>query len=157
MRFASLTIVLLAFWLMLSGHYNAITLTCGVVSVLLVAYVAQRMGAVDDEGHPIRLLPRTVLYYPWLAVQIFLSAWDVMRLILGVRLNISPVLVRVRTSQKTPAGLVTYANSITLTPGTLTARCEGHEFLVHALTRKTAESLLEGEMDRRVTTFENAP
>jgi multicomponent Na+:H+ antiporter subunit E len=51
-------------------------------------------------------------------------------------------------------GLVTHANSITLTPGTITVEADHDEFLVHALTRENAEGLAGSEMDRRVRRLE---
>jgi len=84
------------------------------------------------------------------------SAWDVTRIILNPRLPVSPTLVRVKTSQKTTVGVVTYANSITLTPGTISVDVGRGEILVHALTREGAAGLQSGEMDRRVTRFEGS-
>ena len=83
-------------------------------------------------------------------------AYAVTRIILAPRLPIAPRLVRLKTTQRTPVGTVVYANSITLTPGTLTVECNRRDrtLLVHALTREGAEDLLGGEMDRRVTAFE---
>ena len=59
-----------------------------------------------------------------------------------------------RASQKTAVGLVTYANSITLTPGTVSVEVEGDEITVHAITRDGAMDLAEGSMDRVVSRFE---
>ena len=154
MLYISIGLVLGCFWLVLSGHYTPITLTAGILSVVGTVALADRMKIVDREGHPIRLLPRAVTYWPWLAWQIARAAWDVTKIILNPKLPISPTLLRVRANQRSPVGLVTYANSITLTPGTITARVTGNEFLVHALTGAGAEELAEGTMDRRVIRFE---
>jgi multicomponent Na+:H+ antiporter subunit E len=112
------------------------------------------MGIVDEEGHPIHLVPRALTYWPWLALEIAKSTWDVTKIILNPKLPISPTLIRLRASQRTAVGLAAYANSITLTPGTITARVSGQEFLVHAVTRGGAKELAEGTMDRRVKKFE---
>lgn len=154
MLYASIGLVLLCFWLVLSGHYTIITVPAGIVSVLATVALARRMRIVDAEGHPIHLLPRAFTYWPWLVREIAKAAWDVTRIVIDPKLPVSPTLVRVRASQKTSAGIATYANSITLTPGTITARIDGSEFLVHALTRDGAEDLAEGTMNRRVTQFE---
>ena len=155
MLIVSLGLVLFSFWLVLSGHYTTLTITAGLASTLAVVALTKRMGALDKEGHPIALVPRGVLsYYPWLAKEIVLSAWTVAKIVLNPKLPISPTLVQVHSDQKTAVGTATYANSITLTPGTITARLRGHEFLVHALTREGAEELLEGEMNKRVVHFE---
>lgn len=156
MRYVSLSLILFGFWLVLSGHYTIITVTAGIVSVIGAVALARRMEIVDGEGHPIHLTVRAVTYLPWLARAIMTSAWDVTKIILNPRLPISPTLIRVKASQKTPVGITIYANSITLTPGTISARVSGHEILVHAVTRDGAKEVGEGTMDRRVTKFEGA-
>lgn len=157
MRLASSAIVLFAFWLLLSGFFVPFLMTLGAVCAIAVVLFGQRMDVVDHEGHPIHLGPRAFFsYWPWLAWEIVKSAWDVSRIIVNPRLPISPQLIRVRTTQKTDVGRTTFANSITLTPGTISVDVGRDEILVHALTRAAAESLAEGAMDRRVTRFERA-
>jgi len=156
MLIVSLSLVLFGFWLVLSGHYTALTVTAGLVSTLAVVALAKRMGMVDREGHPIHLIPRGMVYYPWLAKEIVLSAVGVSKLILDPKLPISPTLVQVHGDQRTATGTATYANSITLTPGTITARLRGHELLVHAITREDAEDLMKGAINARVVEFEGA-
>jgi multicomponent Na+:H+ antiporter subunit E len=63
-------------------------------------------------------------------------------------------VVRFRPRQKTVVGLVTHANSITLTPGTLSVEVGPAQFVVHGLTRAGAEGCIDSEMDRRVERFE---
>jgi multicomponent Na+:H+ antiporter subunit E len=152
--YLSLGLTLFSFWILLSGHYTVITVTAAVLSAMAVVAMAARMKLLDREGHPIHLLWRVIGYHPWLARQILGSAWDVSKLILDPKLPISPTLVEVHGSQRTALGLATYANSITLTPGTLSARVRGDDILVHAITREGAKQLETGEMDRRVTDFE---
>jgi multicomponent Na+:H+ antiporter subunit E len=84
------------------------------------------------------------------------SALEVSKIILSPRLPISPTFVRVKPTQRTSVGLAIYANSITLTPGTVSVEVAEAEFLVHALTKEGAASLMEGDMDRRVSRFEGA-
>lgn len=153
LRFLSLAAVLFAFWLLLSGHYTPYLLTVGVVSALGVAAFGRVLGYSDAEGHPIELTFAGLMYWPWLIREILVSAVQVSAIILHPRLPISPRMIKVPASQPGPVGLVTYANSITLTPGTITARVNEAErtFEVHALTRDSAGALMEGEMDRRVT------
>lgn len=154
MRTISLAGFLFAFWLVLSGHYTPMLVGAGLVSAILCALAARRMRALDEEGHPIQLVVGALSYYPWLLWEIIKSAWTVTKVVLHPRLPISPTLTVVRASQKTAAARATYANSITLTPGTLTAGVSGDEFLVHALTREGALDLESGGMDRRVAKFE---
>jgi multicomponent Na+:H+ antiporter subunit E len=115
------------------------------------------MDLVDREWRPIHLLFGRVLgYWPWLIWEIIWSNVDVVRRILDPRLPISPTLIWLKASQRTDIGLVTYANSITITPGTLAMKLEGDQILVHALSREGAEALAAGEMDRRVTLLEKS-
>lgn len=152
----SSAITLFCFWLLLSGYFTPFLLAAGAGCAVAVAAFGRRMEVVDHEGHPIHLTWRALTYWPWLVKEIILSALAVSRIILDRRLPISPTLVRVKPSQKTTVGVVTYANSITLTPGTISMEVSSEEILVHALTREGAESLAHGDMDRRVSKFEGA-
>ena len=126
--------VLLVFWLILSGIYTSFLITAGVFfSIAIALFSARRLGVVDREGHPIHLTLNAITYWPWLVWQIILSALNVCRIILTPSLPISPALFRVKMSQRSDVGKVTYANSITLTPGTISVDIEDDEILVHAL------------------------
>jgi multicomponent Na+:H+ antiporter subunit E len=151
-----MALTLFGFWLVLSGHYTPFLIGMGAGLSLFVVWFAWRLRIVDSEGFPIRLLPRMIGYWAWLLWQIVKSAFDVMRIVLDPRLPISPVWVRVRSGQDGAAAMATYANSITLTPGTVTVDIDHCDLLVHALTRPTAEDLAAGEMDARVSRAEGA-
>lgn len=150
----SLFAFLYLFWLLLSGFFTAFLLTAGAGSALAVVWFARRMDVVDAEGHPIHMGPRALLYWPWLLKEIGKSAWDVSKIILDPKLPISPTLVRFKPTQKTDVGLVIHANSITLTPGTITIEAGADEFLVHGLTHSGAQGVIDSEMDRRVSACE---
>ena len=154
MRYLSLGGFLFAFWVALSGHYTPILVVAGAASAAACVIAAMRIRVVDTEGHPIELLGGAVTYFPWLIREIAKSAWGVTKIILHPSLPISPTMTVVRASQKTTAGVATYANSITLTPGTITVRVSGNDLTVHALVRNGALDLERGGMDRRVSQFE---
>lgn len=154
MRTISLTVFLFAFWLALSGHYTPVLVGAGLAASVLCALAARRMRALDEEGHPLHLFVGAVTYYPWLLWEIVKSGWTVTRIILHPSLPISPTMTRLKATQRGGAAIATYANSITLTPGTLTVGVQGNELFVHALTRDGALDLEAGGMDRRVTRFE---
>lgn len=156
MRIVSLFLALLLFWLVLSGHYKPFLVGAGVLAAAACIVVAKRMGASDSEGHPLHLFRGALTYWPWLAREIIKSGWAVTRLIVHPRLPISPTMTRVVASQRTAAGLATYANSITLTPGTITTAVDGNVLTVHALVRESALDLEGGTMDRRVARFEGS-
>jgi multicomponent Na+:H+ antiporter subunit E len=156
MRRVSLGTVLFLFWLVLSGHYTYFLVAAGAGSAVLCVFVAARLGVTDAEGHPVRLLRGALTYFPWLLWEIAKSAWTVTKLILNPRLQISPTMTRVVASQRTSVGIATYANSITLTPGTITTGVKGSVLTVHALMRDGAADLEGGGMDARVSQFERS-
>ena len=145
---------LLGFWLLLSGHYTAFLVSAGVGSAIAVVLAGRRMEVVDREGVPIDIWKGLFFYWPWLAWQIVLSAWGVAKIVVHPQLPISPTLVRFRPLQRSVVGLVTHANSITLTPGTITIEATPGEFLVHGLTQASAEGAVDSEMDRRLAQLE---
>lgn len=145
---------LFVFWLLLSGHYTLFLVAAGVGSAIAVALFAWRMEVVDREGHPVHLTLGVLTYWPWLLKEIAKAGWDVSKIILNPKLPISPTLVRFRPSQRSVVGLVVHANSITLTPGTVTVEADRGSFLVHAVTRSGAEGVVDSEMDRRVSRLE---
>lgn len=156
MRLASIALAMFVYWLLLSGHTEPWLVVSGAVVAVAVALFGLRMGYADEEGHPVGLIPRGLVYWPWLVKEIVISAIHVARLVLDPKLPISPTLIRVKATQKTSTGLVSYANSITLTPGTISVELHARdkEILVHAISAAAAEGLAGGEMDRRVTWFE---
>ena len=151
----NMSLFLLAIWLLLSGHYTPLMLTLGVLSTLFVVFLATRADLIDRETQPTLLKPSVLLYWFWLGREIIKSNIDVARRILNPRLPISPNIFTVRAGQKTELGRVTYANSITLVPGTVTVDIDEDVFTVHALTQAAAADLKRGEMNRRVCNVEN--
>ena len=145
-----LSLFLFAVWLLLSGHYTPLLLGLGVMSSLLVVLLAVRVDLVDRQVVTVLFKPRSLLYLLWLGREIIKSNIDVTLRILDPKLRISPNVIRVKATQRSELGRVTYANSITLTPGTLTLDVSDGRLLVHALTAEGAESLEDGEMLRRV-------
>jgi multicomponent Na+:H+ antiporter subunit E len=154
LRTISLTTVLFGVWLLMSGHYTPFLLGLGGLSTILVVAIALRMNVLDHEGHPIHLGSRILGYWVWLIIQIVWANVDVARRVLSPSLPISPQMLKVRATQRTELGRVIYANSITLTPGTVSVELEGNEILVHALTAEAAAELREGAMSRMVTSLE---
>jgi multicomponent Na+:H+ antiporter subunit E len=152
----SVWVTLLVFWLLLSGIYTAFLVAAGIGCAAAVVALGIRMRLIDVEGHPIHLAIWALFWYwPWLLKEIVKSAWQVSVAILHPKLPISPRVVRFKPSQKTEVGLVIHANSITLTPGTMTIEARPDEFVVHALTEETAASVGAGsDMDRRVARME---
>lgn len=149
-RIFSLGISLFVLWLLLSGHYSILLLSLGIASSILVIYLSHKMKIIDAEGHPVHLSMRIVMYIPWLIFKIIQANLDVCRQILSPKLKLQPVQFKIKCSQKSDLGKVIYANSITLTPGTLTIDTSNQQIEVHALSDAAAKDLQTGEMDKRV-------
>jgi multicomponent Na+:H+ antiporter subunit E len=158
MRLVLISVTLFAYWLLLSGHYETWLVVSGAVLSVLVVGFCLFTGITDEEGFPIEKLPRALVYWPWLGWQMVLSALNVTRLILHPRLPISPTMVKVDAQQKSAVGLTIYANSITLTPGTISVEVSerGKAIWVHAITRENAEGFADDEMNRRVAWVDGA-
>ena len=155
LRALTTLILLFAFWLMLSGMFAPFLVAAGFGCALAVLLMARHMNRISEDGQPIHLRWLAfATYHPWLIKEILFSAWDVTKRILDPRLPITPTLVEFTPAQTTDIGLVIHANSITLTPGTITVEAEHGRFLVHALTREAAAGLAGSEMDRRCAVME---
>lgn len=153
----ALMVILAGFWMVNSGYLKPMLLGFGVVSVIAVTALVLRMRKHDGESFPI-LMPSWRLpgYLVWMLGQIISSNIDVARRVWLGKSAISPVIFTVRASQKTEVARVLYANSITMTPGTVTLSVRDDVLEVHALSREAAEDLKKGEMDRRVCALEAA-
>ena len=141
-------------WQLWSGHTEPMIIGFGLGSVLFVMWISARMDAVADSPRVYRMGARPLLYLPWLGWEIVKANIDVAKIILNPRLPISPRLIRVPASQKTAVGQVAYANSITLTPGTISLDVRDNQVLVYALTKEAADGVESGEMDRKVAALE---
>ena len=154
-RIVGLWVILFATWLLLSGHWaSALLVGFGVGSCALTVYIANRMDVADHEGVSIYWVGRFLLYLPWLLKEILIANINVAKVILSPKLPISPIMVVFGSTQKTDLGRVLYANSITLTPGTITTGVEGDQLEIHALTWKDVDGREEDEMDQRVSIVE---
>lgn len=152
---AGMLITLVSLWLLLSGHYTVLVTSLGLLSVLLVAWISIRMDLLKYEQPDVFFQTvRSVPYGFWLLKEIFFSNIDVIKRILDPALPISPQLLNIPLTQKHGLARVAYANSITLTPGTISIDVEGDYIEVHALAESGVEGLLTGEMDKRITDVE---
>ncbi len=147
--------VLFGFWFALSGKLDALMLGTGLVVSLLVAWVsAPLVSSTATSARLCRGTLKVLAYLPWLIKEIILSGVDVMKRVLHPQMPIDPKMVEIEVDLETDVAKVLLANSITLTPGTVTVEVEGTKFIVHALTEKSLESLFSGEMQARVKQIE---
>ena len=147
---------LAAAWFLWSGHTDALLLSFGAASCIFVWLLASRMQIVDRESAPLHLIPRLFAYVPWLLWQVVKANLHVAKLILSPNLPVRPQLLRVPANQNTDLGRAIFANSITLTPGTVSLDVRGSTVLVHALDDHSAGGVRDGVMDRRVCDLEGA-
>ena len=157
MRYIYTFLIMMGFWVLLSGKFDLFHLTLGVLSSALVSYLSADI-LMHDTGKKDRLAIafRFLAYIPWLLYQIVLSTIHVSFLALHPRMldKIDPTIVTFKSRLQSNVARVALANSITLTPGTITIRVEGDIFYVHAISRKAAAGL-PGEMeDRLASVFE---
>ncbi len=156
MSFALTFLIMLAFWILLSGQLHFILLVSGVVSSLFVAYISHDLllGSVDISSVTIKTY-RLFKYLPWLLWQIVVANFDLVYRTLHPGMKIEPQIIRFNTDLKTDKGIAILANSITLTPGTVTVVAgKDGEFIVHAIAKGPADSLLSGQMQIRVKEIE---
>ncbi|MBW2520688.1 MAG: Na+/H+ antiporter subunit E [Deltaproteobacteria bacterium] len=144
-------LIMLFFWVVLSGMFDAFHLTLGVFSCLLVAHFSHSLLIYGEKNNWLKGLFGVICYLPWLFYQILLANIEVAWVVLHPRMleKIDPHLIRFKTSLKRPISKVTFAQSITLTPGTITVNIDDDEFTVYALTRSAGEAL-PGEMEARI-------
>lgn len=150
MRIAVAALVFAAAWLLWSGHYTPLLLFFGAFSCVLVLILARRIGFFDIEAYSFHLAPRLPGYWLWLLKEIAKANLTVAKIVLNPRLPVSPTVISVDATSLSPLGQAILANSITLTPGTISIDVERGVIEVHCLTRECASELKEGEMLRRV-------
>jgi multicomponent Na+:H+ antiporter subunit E len=148
-----LAALLFALWLGLSGHLEALLLVLGMASTALVVGIVRRMDNVDRDHHAAHVPLRLLRFWLYLIGQVIRANLHVIRCIVQPGRGISPQVFTVPLPQRSDLGRVIYANSVTLTPGTLTLRVARDCLLVHALTREAAEKLQCGAMAARVPDF----
>ena len=155
-RFFLLVLALAALWLLLSGYFDhALLLGLGAASVLCTAWLARRSGVIDNDGVPSGLFPGIVFYWIWLAGEIGKANLMVMRQALAIEPKLSPKFFVVPNPPRSSAGKATFANSITLTPGTVTVDLRENEILVHGLTEELCDVSAITDMGERVAKSES--
>ena len=150
------TLIFLALlWLLMSGLYKTLILSFGAFSVMLVMVFTRRM--TENDGYELKShlsVSKIVKYFGWLFIEVIKSNWEVSKILLSQTVEVNQKFVETPASQKSDLGKVLFANSITLTPGTVTIETEDKSFLVHALN-VTESSISDLKyMDEKVTSIE---
>jgi len=128
-----LAIGMSAYWLSMSGYFKPILLILGGISVSCVVFLIARMKIMDEETVPYLYMAKTLSYFMWLFREIAKANMDVVKAVLRPELDVTPGLIKVKAGQSTDMGKTMFANSITLTPGTVSVTVDNDEILVHAL------------------------
>lgn len=146
---------LVTLWLLMSGLYKTLILILGALSVLLALFIIRRMDKVDDHklGYHIGVVA-TIKYLLWLLIEIAKSNWAVTKVILSGKMSENQKMFEVPVTQKSEIAQVVFANSITLTPGTVTVESEDDNFIVHALDLGEGDMDALSDMDARVSAIE---
>ena len=150
MRIIVVASLIFVFWFMLSGHTEVLLIVLGILSTLLSVYLSKRMDIIDHESYPVHLSLRLLRYYFFLGKEIIVANIDVIKRILTPGNSISPQIFTIPSGKQSDLSKVIYANSITLTPGTVTLALTDDEIKVHALSKEGAEDLQTGRMARAV-------
>ena len=150
-RYSGILIVtLIVYWLSLSGYLNKpLLLILGAVSIALVLGLVYRMKILDHETVPYSRVPKTLMYLVWLFKEIVKANVEVVKAVMSPELEISPTIVKIPASPDSEIGKTTFANSITLTPGTVSVEMSEKEILVHALLSDMSEPAGFKEMGER--------
>jgi len=153
MAFLVTFIILTIFWIFLSGLFDLWHLPLGIISCALVAYLSNNILFKDKKvkGEHLSQLIRFILYFPWLLYQIIIANLQIAYLALHPSMSklIDPHIVKFKTKLRKDSSRVVFANSITLTPGTITVLIDDDYYLVHAINGSIAEGL-PGDMEKRV-------
>jgi len=150
MYFFKWTLLLAAFWLLLSGFIQPLLLFFGVSSILLILFLLHRMDQVDQAKQVPSLDITMLRYVIWLGKEIFASSSHVAKLVWGPSKQLSPTLARIPVTSIAESQQVLYANSVTLTPGTLSVDLKDGELTVHALQKESIDELKQGAMEAKI-------
>ncbi len=146
----SLAGLLFALWLGLSGNLNALMLSLGLASTLVIVYIAHRMDTIDQERYPAHMTVLLLHFWLFLLREVIVANIDVIKRIFRPGKNISPQLFELPLTQKTDLTRVIYANAITLTPGTVSVTMNKERIIVHSLSKEAAKDLSSGRMANAV-------
>ncbi len=150
-NFIGTSLILFAFWMLLSGKFDAFHLTLGAICCALTGYLFHDLLFANARVGDMHIVAaRFIAYIPWLIQQIVLSNIHVASLALSPKMPIDPQIIKFKTKLETDISWVTLANSITLTPGTITMDIKDGVYYVHALSKKVAEDLNTGDMEDKV-------
>ena len=148
-------VLLMVFWLVLSGHYDLMHVSFGIFSVILVLLInypiRRHLFALEEHSDVLKLsLVRLIYYVPWLLWQIVIASLQVAYAVLHPKCPIDPAVLRFKTRLGNTSSKVILGNSITLTPGTITLEIAQDKFLVHSLMDISCSGIIDGTLPGEV-------
>lgn len=150
------SVFLFVLWLLLSGIYdNGLIIGFGIFSSVLCAWIVKHLNLLENKGASFAVkTAEFAKYIFWLIVEIGKSDWAVTKVIVSKNVRLQQRLIRVPAEQTSDFSKVVFANSITITPGTVTVETETDHFIVHALTDEAADQEALANMSKRVSNTE---
>ena len=143
-------------WIIINGNITLEIVLFGIgISAVIFAFVCKFMNySIKKE----RLFYKKIWWfcgYAFLLVKEIISAnLAVCKLILTRKVTPEPVIVKIHTNLKTDTAKVLLANSITLTPGTITVSLTGQELIVHCLDKSMAEGMEDSNFVKHLEKLE---
>jgi multicomponent Na+:H+ antiporter subunit E len=155
--FIAVFVVLFLFWILVSSAVDSQHILVGIVAAFIVSHFSSDLLIGKSKDIPsLKAVPLFLSYLVHLGVEIVTANLTVARIVLDPKLPISPSIIKFKTQLKTDTAKATLANSITLTPGTLTIDIKGDTFYVHTLTREDANEVKRWHMEKRLLEVEDA-
>lgn len=133
MKYVATFLVLFVSYTALAGIEIQELLLGAVVSVALTFILAKHVNFTMDYRFPIRLLVFIFAYVPLFVWQLILANFDVALRVLSPKIPLNPGFVKISTDLEGDFAKLTLANSITLTPGTLSVDIDGNDIYVHTV------------------------
>ena len=150
-----MSLVYFSLWVIFNGRITFEIIIAGVILSLMLDVFVKKILRIRFTGASffriVNLMPQILVYILVLLIEIIRANFAIIKLVLAPEIEVEPCIVKFNTSLKTEAARIALANSITLTPGTITVSLEGNELLVHALNRDIAHGI-EGSIFEKLLT-----
>ncbi|RKX83081.1 MAG: Na+/H+ antiporter subunit E [Spirochaetes bacterium] len=146
-------LLFLGIWLLLNASLSPVVIVSGlIVAVIIAVFFSVKHPVFGD----VKLSPRAMVYFVIyifvFAMELIKANFDVARRVVSPSLPINPGIVEVKTKLKSKIGRLALANSITLTPGTLTVDIKDDSLFIHWIDVTSTD--IEGATKKIVGNFE---
>ena len=156
-----LGVILVVVWLLLSGIYEPLMLSFGLISILISLLLTKRMLRIDQEQFTFFVTVSLIKFLAQLFYKVIISNYDVTLRVLGIR-PVQSTFITIEVPFDNDVARVLYANAITLTPGSASIALSDHTLLVHTISEQGAQDLAQGDIlnimpkQYQVKTLENS-